>query len=145
MLPRVPRDRGRAADAAFLKTLKDPEFVAESDKTRMTLTPIPGTTFKNDRRRPVHRRGLKEKVKPILVSKVNSRIGRHFGIRAVDREVFSGPRNSRERRQKLRSNLLAPETSCPRPVDASRGRSMLASGGGTTGSILIVADPALFM
>jgi hypothetical protein len=28
----------------FLKTLKDPEFVAEAKKTRMTLNPIPGTT-----------------------------------------------------------------------------------------------------
>src|SRR4029450_5114588 len=37
----------RAGEAAFLKTLKDPEFVAEAEKTRMTLTPIPGATLHN--------------------------------------------------------------------------------------------------
>ena len=37
----------RAVEAAFLKTLKDPEFVAEAEKTRMTLNPIPGTTLHN--------------------------------------------------------------------------------------------------
>ena len=35
-------DRVRAVEAAFLKTLKDPEFVAKAEKTRMTLNPIPG-------------------------------------------------------------------------------------------------------
>jgi tripartite-type tricarboxylate transporter receptor subunit TctC len=35
MPPGVPRDRVRAVEAAFLKTLKDPEFVAEVEKTRM--------------------------------------------------------------------------------------------------------------
>jgi hypothetical protein len=32
MPPGVPRDRVRAVEAAFLKTLKDPEFVAEAEK-----------------------------------------------------------------------------------------------------------------
>ncbi|HWO42000.1 MAG TPA: tripartite tricarboxylate transporter substrate-binding protein [Candidatus Eisenbacteria bacterium] len=45
MPPGVPPDRVRAVEAAFLKTLKDPEFVAEAEKTRMTLNPIPGTTL----------------------------------------------------------------------------------------------------
>jgi hypothetical protein len=36
MPPGIPQDRVRAAEAAFLKTLKDPEFVAEAEKTRMT-------------------------------------------------------------------------------------------------------------
>jgi hypothetical protein len=43
----VPHDRVRAVEAAFLKTLKDPEFVAKAEKTRMTLNPIPGTTLHN--------------------------------------------------------------------------------------------------
>jgi hypothetical protein len=47
MPPGVPRDRVRAVEAAFLKTLKDPEFVAEAEKTRMTLNPIPGTILHN--------------------------------------------------------------------------------------------------
>jgi hypothetical protein len=47
MPPGVPRDRVRAVQAAVLKTLKDPELVAEAEKTRMTLNPIPGTTLHN--------------------------------------------------------------------------------------------------
>jgi hypothetical protein len=60
--PGVPRDRVRAVEAAFLKTLKDPEFVAEAEKTRMTVNPIPGTTHaQHDRRRLVHARGAQRK------------------------------------------------------------------------------------
>jgi hypothetical protein len=60
----------RAVEAAFLKTLKDPEFVAEAEKTRMTLNPIPGTTLHNmiveGLSMPA---ALKEKLKPILAPK----------------------------------------------------------------------------
>jgi hypothetical protein len=70
MPPGVPRDRVRAVEAAFLKTLKDPEFVAEAEKTRMTLNPIPGTTLHNmiveGLSMPL---ALKEKLKPILAPK----------------------------------------------------------------------------
>jgi hypothetical protein len=70
MPPGVPRDRVRAVEAAFLKTLKDPEFVAEAEKTRMTLNPIPGTTLHNmiveGLSMPA---ALKEKLKPILAPK----------------------------------------------------------------------------
>jgi tripartite-type tricarboxylate transporter receptor subunit TctC len=45
MPPGVSRDRVHAVEAAFLKTLEDPEFVAEAEKTRMILNPIPGTTL----------------------------------------------------------------------------------------------------
>ena len=51
----VPRDRVRAVEAAFLKTLKDPEFIAEAKKTRMASNPISMThPAQHDRRRPVH-------------------------------------------------------------------------------------------
>jgi hypothetical protein len=33
MPPGVPRDRVRSVEAAFLKTLKDPEFAAEGEKS----------------------------------------------------------------------------------------------------------------
>ena len=70
MPPGVPRDRVRAVEEAFLKTLKDPEFVAEAEKTRMTLNPIPGTTVHNmivdGLPMPA---ALKEKLKPILAPK----------------------------------------------------------------------------
>jgi hypothetical protein len=63
----VPRDRVRAVEAAFLKTLKDPEFVAEAEKTRLTLNLIPGATLHNmiveGLSMPA---ALKEKLKPIL-------------------------------------------------------------------------------
>ena len=70
MPPGVPRDRVRAVEAAFLQTLKDPEFVAEAEKTRMTVSPIAGETL--------HKMvveglsmpsALKEKLKPILAPK----------------------------------------------------------------------------
>jgi tripartite-type tricarboxylate transporter receptor subunit TctC len=70
MPPGVPLDRVRAVEAAFLKSLKDPEFIAEAEKTRMTLSPIAGTTL--------HKmivEGLsmpaafKEKLRPILAPK----------------------------------------------------------------------------
>jgi hypothetical protein len=60
----------RAVEAAFLKTLTDPEFVAEAEKTRMTLNPIPGTTLHNlsSEACPCPA-ALKEKLKPILAPK----------------------------------------------------------------------------
>ena len=70
MPPGVPRDRVRAVEAAFLKTLKDPEFVAEAEKMRMTLNPIPGTSLHNmiveSLSMPA---ALKEKLKPIVAPK----------------------------------------------------------------------------
>jgi tripartite-type tricarboxylate transporter receptor subunit TctC len=70
MPPGVPQDRVRAVEAAFLKTLKDPEFVAEAEKTRMTLNPIPGTTLHKmiveGLSMPA---SLREKLKPILAPK----------------------------------------------------------------------------
>ena len=70
MPPGVPRDRVSAMEAAFLKTLKDPEFVAEAEKMRMTLNPIPGTSLHNmiveSLSMPA---ALKEKLKPILAPK----------------------------------------------------------------------------
>jgi tripartite-type tricarboxylate transporter receptor subunit TctC len=67
MPPGVPQDRVRAVEAAFLKTLKDPEFIAEAEKARMTLSPIPGTTLHKmiveGLSMPA---ALKEKLKPIL-------------------------------------------------------------------------------
>jgi tripartite-type tricarboxylate transporter receptor subunit TctC len=67
MPPGVPLDRVRAVEAAFLKSLKDPEFLAEAEKTRMTVNPIAGTEL--------HKMiveglsmpsALKAKLKPIL-------------------------------------------------------------------------------
>ena len=67
MPPGVPRDRVRAVEAAFLKKLKNPEFVSETEKTRMNLNPIPGTTLHNMIvEGPSMPAALKEKLKPIL-------------------------------------------------------------------------------
>ena len=70
MPPGVPMDRVRAVEAAFLKSLKDPEFVAEADKTRMTVSPIPGNVLHKmvveGLSMPA---ALKEKLKPILAPK----------------------------------------------------------------------------
>ena len=43
MPPGVPLDRVRAVEAAFLKSLKDSEYLAEAEKTRLTVNPIAGT------------------------------------------------------------------------------------------------------
>ena len=52
----------------FLKI--DPEFVAEAEKTRMTLNPIPGTTLHNMIVEDLSMPAFKEKLKPILAPKV---------------------------------------------------------------------------
>ena len=68
MPPGVPLDRVR--QAAFLKSLKDPEFVAGAEKTRMTVSPIAGTDLHKmiveGLSMPA---ALKEKLKPILAPK----------------------------------------------------------------------------
>jgi hypothetical protein len=70
MPPGVPLDRVRAIQAAFLKSLKDPEFVAGAEKTRMTVSPIAGTDLHKmiveGLSMPA---ALKEKLKPILAPK----------------------------------------------------------------------------
>ena len=70
MPPGVPADRVRAVEAAFLKTLKDPEFLAEAEKTRMTVSPIPGTELRNmiveGLSMPA---AMKERLRPILAPK----------------------------------------------------------------------------
>lgn len=70
MPPGVPRDRVGTVEVAFLKTLKDSEFLGEAEKTRMTLNPIPGATLHSMivEAAPVPA-ALKEKLKPILAPK----------------------------------------------------------------------------
>jgi hypothetical protein len=41
--PAVPADRAAALRAAFIATLKDPEFLAEADKAKLEINPVPGT------------------------------------------------------------------------------------------------------
>ena len=70
MPPGVPADRVRAVEAAFLKTLKDSEFVAEAEKGRMTLNPIPGTVLHKMIVEGLSMPAtLKEKLRPILAPK----------------------------------------------------------------------------
>jgi tripartite-type tricarboxylate transporter receptor subunit TctC len=70
MPPGVPADRVRAVEAAFLKSLKDPEFLAEAEKTRMTVSPIAGTELRNmiveGLSMPA---AMKERLRPILAPK----------------------------------------------------------------------------
>jgi hypothetical protein len=70
MPPGVPQDRVRAVKAAFLKTLKGPEFVVEAERRRMTINPIPGTTLQKMIVEGLSMSAaLKEKLKPILAPK----------------------------------------------------------------------------
>jgi hypothetical protein len=66
MLRRTTRSRTRDERLSW-KTLSDPEFVAEAEKTRMTLNPIPGTTLHNMIVEGLSMPApLKEKLKPTL-------------------------------------------------------------------------------
>ncbi len=40
--PGVPADRAAALRQAFMDTLKDPEFLAEAEKSQLEITPVPG-------------------------------------------------------------------------------------------------------
>jgi hypothetical protein len=83
MPPGVRRDRVRAVEAAFLKTLKHPEFVAEAEKTRMTLNPVSGATLHMIVEGLSIPAALKEKLKPIPAPRVSGEPGRHFGMRSI--------------------------------------------------------------
>ena len=43
--PGIPADRKAALRAAFDKTMKDPEFLAEAAKTDMEISPVSGATL----------------------------------------------------------------------------------------------------
>jgi hypothetical protein len=70
MPPGAPRDRVRAVEAVFLKTLKDSGVRRRSREKPNDLEPIPGTTLHNmiveGLSMPA---ALKEKLKPILAPK----------------------------------------------------------------------------
>ena len=40
--PGVPADRAAALRQAFMDTMKDPEFLAEAEKSQLEITPVPG-------------------------------------------------------------------------------------------------------
>ena len=67
MPPGVAADRVRAIEAAFQKTLGDAEFLAEAEKSKLTVSPISGTQVRGmiveGLSMPAH---LKEKLRPIL-------------------------------------------------------------------------------
>jgi hypothetical protein len=67
----------------FPETLKDPEFLAEAEKTRMTLNPIPGATLHNMivEASPCPRPSKKSSSRSSR-RKVSGKAGRHFGIRS---------------------------------------------------------------
>lgn len=65
--PGVPSDRVRAIEAALQKTLRDPDFVAEADKIKLSLGPIAGAQLRSmivdGLSMPAK---LKEKLRPML-------------------------------------------------------------------------------
>ena len=40
--PGVPKDRAEALRKAFMDTMKDPEFLAEAEKSQLEITPVAG-------------------------------------------------------------------------------------------------------
>ena len=65
--PGVPADRVRALEAALQKTLRDPELLAEAEKSRLSLGPISGSQLRamiaDGLSMPAK---LKEKLRPML-------------------------------------------------------------------------------
>jgi hypothetical protein len=65
--PGVPADRVRALEAALQKTLRDPELIAEAEKSRLSLGPISGAQLRgmiaDGLSMPAK---LKEKLRPML-------------------------------------------------------------------------------
>ena len=45
--PGAPPERVRALEAALLKTLRDPDFLVEADKIKLSLGPIPGAQLRS--------------------------------------------------------------------------------------------------
>ena len=57
-------------EAGLLKMLRDPEFVAEAEKTGMTLNPIPGNTLQSMIVEGISMpAALEEKLKPVIAPK----------------------------------------------------------------------------
>ncbi len=67
MPPGVPVDRVRAIEAAYQKTLRDPEFLADAEKSKLTVNPISGAQLRSmiveGLSMPA---SIKEKLRPIL-------------------------------------------------------------------------------
>lgn len=67
MPPGVPADRVKAIEDGFQRTLRDPEFLAEAEKSKLTVNPISGpqlrSMFLEGLSMPAN---LKEKLRPIL-------------------------------------------------------------------------------
>ncbi len=40
--PGIPQDRADALQKAFMDTMKDPDFLADAEKTKLEVTPVPG-------------------------------------------------------------------------------------------------------
>ena len=45
--PGVPKDRLAALQKAFMDTMKDPAFLAEADKLKFEITPVPGADIES--------------------------------------------------------------------------------------------------
>jgi hypothetical protein len=45
--PGVPADRAAALRKAFIDTLHDPEFLAEADKAKLEINPVPAARVEN--------------------------------------------------------------------------------------------------
>jgi hypothetical protein len=44
--PEVPQDRLKAIEAAFQKTLRDPELIAEAERSKLNVSPISGAELR---------------------------------------------------------------------------------------------------
>jgi tripartite-type tricarboxylate transporter receptor subunit TctC len=65
--PGVPQDRVKAIEAAFQKTLRDPELIAEAERSKLNVSPISGAELRGMILEGLSMpKNLKEKLRPML-------------------------------------------------------------------------------
>ena len=67
MPPGVPQDRVQAIQAAFQKTLRDPDLIAEAERSKLNVSPISGAQLRSMILEGLSMpKNLKEKLRPML-------------------------------------------------------------------------------
>ena len=65
--PGVPQDRVKAIEAAFQKTLRDPELITEAERSKLNISPISGDELRGMILEGLSMpKNLKEKLRPML-------------------------------------------------------------------------------
>lgn len=67
MPPGVPQDRVQAMEAAFQKTLRNPDLIAEAERSKLNVSPFSGAQLRSMILEGLSMlKNLKEKLRPML-------------------------------------------------------------------------------